>query len=367
MERIDHYRQLFLDNIPLLDVRAPIEFAGGAFPASCNLPLLNDDERHRIGICYKQQGQQAAIALGHELVSGARRDARITGWQQWLTQHPDGVLYCFRGGLRSQTVQQWLSAAGSEIALVSGGYKAMRRFLLSELDRLGSALPMLVLCGRTGCGKTRLIEQHPLALDLEGAAHHRGSAFGQRPGGQPVQINFENRLAVALLKLAEQQPGVVLIEDEGRLVGRCHVPVVLQQRIASSPRIVIEETLESRVAVTLEDYVIAPLAEYRQHFGDTIAFDKLSDALLTGLDKIRKRLGHTRHQELRTLLLHALSAQQRGDPTRHQHWLRPLLRDYYDPMYDYMLDKRQGQILFRGSRDQVADWLAQEAAARITD
>lgn len=365
MECISHYRQLFLDDTPLLDVRAPVEFAGGAFPTSDNLPLLDDDQRHRIGICYKQHGQQAAIALGHELVGGALRDARIAGWQRWLAQHRQGVLYCFRGGLRSQTVQQWLHDAGTDVPLVSGGYKAMRRFLLNTMERIGNDAPMRILCGRTGCGKTRLIEQHDKALDLEGAAHHRGSAFGGRPGGQPAQIDFENRLAVALLKLDAAQADNILIEDEGRLVGRCHVPLVLQQRIANSSRILIDEDLPSRVKVTLEDYVIGPLTEYRQHFGAEAAMARLGEQLLAGVDKIKKRLGSTRHAELRTLLSNALVAQQQGDPSQHEHWLTPLLRDYYDPMYDYMLAKRSGPIVFQGSRQQVSDWLAEQGNASI--
>ena len=127
------FARLFLDDVPLLDVRAPVEFNQGAFPLATNLPLLNDDERHRIGICYKEKGQAAAIELGHQLVGGDIRAARTHTWLDWCRQHPDGYLYCFRGGLRSQTVQQWLAEQGVQQPLVTGGYKAMRRFLLDTL------------------------------------------------------------------------------------------------------------------------------------------------------------------------------------------------------------------------------------------
>lgn len=258
MQRITDFRQLFLNDIPLLDVRAPVEFSGGAFPTSSNIPLLTDDERHQIGICYKQHGQQAAIALGQKLVSGAVRDARIAAWSRWVADHPEGVLYCFRGGLRSQTVQQWLAEAGVVIPLVSGGYKAMRRFLLEESERLIRDLPLVIVCGRTGTGKTRVIEALPNSIDLEGIAHHRGSAFGRRPGGQPSQIDFENRLAVALLKQSLPEYAQIVLEDESRLIGRCHLPLSLQERIKDGARILIDEDLDSRVNVTLEDYVLAP-------------------------------------------------------------------------------------------------------------
>ncbi len=360
MQRITDLPQLFLNDIPMLDVRAPVEFSGGAFPASNNIPLLNDDERQQIGICYKQNGQQAAIALGQQLVSGTVRDARIAAWSRWAAEHPDGVLYCFRGGLRSQTVQQWLDQVGVAIPLVSGGYKAMRRFLLEESERLIHNLPLAIVCGRTGTGKTRVIEALPNSIDLEGLAHHRGSAFGRRPGGQPSQIDFENRLAVALLKQSLPGHGQIVLEDESRLIGRCHLPFSLQERIKDGARILIEEDLDSRVDVTLEDYVLAPLAEYQQHFGDESALSQLGEELLAGLDRIQKRLGGVRHRELREVLVQALQQQtDHGNTEGHRRWIAPLLRDYYDPMYDYMLQQRHGPILFQGSRAEVQHWLLQ--------
>ena len=360
MEQVSDYRQLFASDIPLLDVRAPVEFAAGAFPLSTNLPLLDDDQRHRIGLCYKHQGQQAAIDLGHQLVGGEVRAARLAAWQDWVQRHPEGALYCFRGGLRSQTVQQWLHDAGTPIPLVRGGYKALRRFLLEQLDRQVRALPLVVVCGRTGTGKTRVIEALTHSIDLEGLAHHRGSAFGRRPGGQPSQIDFENRLAIALLKQAQAQPAQVAIEDESRLVGRCSLPVPLQERLRDGRRVLIEETLASRVDTTLEDYVVAPLQEYRQHFGEQQALPQLGEELLAGLDRIQRRLGGVRHRALREQLTAALAHQARtGEVEAHRPWIETLLRDYYDPMYDYMLERRHGPVLFRGDSAAVLAWLTQ--------
>lgn len=93
----DDYLSLFLNDTPLLDVRAPVEFEKGSFPNAVNAPLMNDEERHRVGICYKEQGQQAAIELGHQLVSGPVKAARIETWQRFAQRHPDGYLFCFRG------------------------------------------------------------------------------------------------------------------------------------------------------------------------------------------------------------------------------------------------------------------------------
>lgn len=97
---------------------------------------MQDDEREKVGTCYKNKGQEAAIALGHELVQGEVKQQRLAQWIEFTQQHPQGVLYCFRGGLRSKTVQTWLAQAGINYPRVEGGYKALRQFLISELERL---------------------------------------------------------------------------------------------------------------------------------------------------------------------------------------------------------------------------------------
>ncbi len=59
-----NYRELFLNDTPMIDLRAPIEFSQGAFPSAVSLPLMTDEERTLVGTCYKEQGQQKAIILG---------------------------------------------------------------------------------------------------------------------------------------------------------------------------------------------------------------------------------------------------------------------------------------------------------------
>lgn len=355
------FSDLFINNTPLLDLRAPLEFEKGAFPCASNIPLLDNQQRHDIGTCYAQQGQQAAINLGHQLINGAVREALISQWRQWHQQNPKGALYCFRGGLRSQTVQQWLHDAGIDMPLIKGGYKALRRFLLENFDRLINQQPLVILSGRTGTAKTRVIESISNSIDLEGLAHHRGSAFGRRPGGQPSQINFENTLSIELLKFYHRQnSGPLILEDESRLIGRCALPLSLQDKMKTAPRVMIEESLESRVQVTLEDYVLAPEKEYQSLYGAEDGFRLLSEALLNGLYRIRRRLGGDRYHSLKSELEFALHEHQRAQLTdAHQSWIRTLLADYYDPMYDYMLSKREGKPLFSGSRQAVRAWLEQ--------
>nr|HPQ97141.1 tRNA 2-selenouridine(34) synthase MnmH [Thiolinea sp.] len=212
---------------PLLDVRAPVEFAAGAFPGATNLPLMNDAEREAVGRCYKQAGQDAAIALGLEQVSGAVKTQRIAAWKTFLEALPaqDRVLYCFRGGLRSRIAQQWiLEHTGMACPRIKGGYKAMRRYLLDQLDVLPGRFQGWVLSGRTGSGKTRFLNGFRQQIDLEGLANHRGSAFGPNVTPQPTQIAFENALAIALLRQQDAGWQALLFEDESRNIGSVHLP-----------------------------------------------------------------------------------------------------------------------------------------------
>jgi tRNA 2-selenouridine synthase len=93
------YRRIFLYDVPILDTRAPLEFARGAFPCAVNVPLMNDEEREQVGRCYKASGQQAALELGHQLVRGSVKDQRVAAWKNFVAEHPQGYLYCFRVGL----------------------------------------------------------------------------------------------------------------------------------------------------------------------------------------------------------------------------------------------------------------------------
>lgn len=360
----DDYRSLFVDGVPLLDVRAPTEFAQGSFPNAINLPLLTDDERHAVGLTFNREGQAAAIAVGQVLVAGHTREARLQAWLDWYDRSPTGQLYCFRGGMRSGTVQRWLRDAGRPIPRVHGGYKAMRRFLLESLETNAAALPLALLCGRTGAGKTRVIEKLGQTVDLEGLARHRGSAFGRRPGGQPTQVDFENALAIRLLQLHARQeqsgPLPVVVEDESRLVGHRLIPPALYLQMKVAPRVLIEEPLEDRVQLILEDYVIRPLGEYACSHGERHALPRLAAELLGALDRIHNRLGGARHRDLRHTMETALAIHaETGDTRVHRGWIRELLCGYYDPLYDHALRIRDtpGPPLFVGSRQEVTSFL----------
>lgn len=357
------YAHLFLGGVALLDTRAPLEFTRGAFPQAHNLPLMTDDERAAVGTCYKERGQAAAIELGHSLVSGTLREGRTERWADFAKAHPDGYLYCFRGGLRSQIAQQWLCDAGVDYPRVSGGYKAMRQFLLTTLEAQSQAAEFMLVAGATGSGKTRAIETiHRVvdrAIDLEGLARHRGSAFGHLLVEQPTQIDFENALGVEMLKRA-QLPGPVFLEDEGRLIGRVALPETLCKRMEPASLLVIDEPLAARVQVLLEDYVFDLGERYRERHGE--AGPRLHrERLHSDLLRIRKRLGGERQQRVAALLDRAFDEQEAGGGSdAHRAWIAILLGEYYDPMYEYQMSRRTGQRLLVASRDAVVEFACEQ-------
>lgn len=367
----DLIRSLFLQNIPLMDVRAPIEFSQGAFPCAVNYPLMDDKERHEVGVRYKQQGQEAAIKLGNKLVSGDVKEQRIAQWQAFAKEHPDGYLYCFRGGLRSRTTQQWLQESGVELPLVNGGYKAMRRVLIDELEQSITDSQFVILGGKTGTGKTWLLKELTGAIDLEGFAHHRGSSFGRFPDGQPTQINFENNLSIALMKNRSRGINQFWLEDEGRLIGSLSLPQSLQQKMKESPLVLLEEDLQYRISITLKDYVIDLESYYRTYYkqdykqknrhtknDSTLENDEpfklFSSYLLESLARIKKRLGGERYWKVEQQMQDALNEQKNsGNIELHRIWIESLLTTYYDPMYEYQLENKQQQLIFRGSSHEI--------------
>ena len=359
------YRDIFLNDRPMMDTRAPVEFLKGAFPGVVNLPLMTDIERQRIGTCYKQQGQQAAIVLGHQLVSGDTKAQRIQAWAEFATAHPDGVLYCFRGGLRSQIVQQWLKdEAGIDYPRVGGGYKAMRTFLLDTVEQAVVQCDLVLLGGMTGTGKTEVLTQLGNSLDLEGYANHRGSSFGKRATGQPSNIDFENLLAVDVLKKRAAGIEQFVLEDESRMVGSCALPLPLYQRMQQVPMVWLEDSLERRVERILRDYVINLCGEFVAVHGDE-GFPLFCERLLGSLNNIHKRLGGDRHRRLLQIMEAALAEQATsGAVDLHRGWIEGLLREYYDPMYVFQREKKGGRIEFAGEQGAVLEYLRERAARK---
>ena len=357
LKTVNNFKELVLEDTPLIDVRAPIEFEKGAFKNAVNLPLMNNEERRLIGIRYKNNGNEAALKLGYKLVSGDIKKARVDAWIEFIKQNPNAVVYCFRGGQRSQIVQRWLKEKGVDVARIEGGYKAFRGYLIEQLDNMQGQFKPVRLGGRTGSGKTILLHKLQNSIDLEGLANHRGSAFGKHISPQPTQINFENSLAYELLHKINKNYKTLVFEDEGKNIGRVYLPQKLYEFINNSGLILLDTPLEKRIEITFNEYVVDELVEYQKLFKSR-AIEFWSTNMLDRIDKIERRLGGKRYKEIREFFNLALKEHiNSGNLEKHKLWIEPLLVKYYDPMYDYQISKKEKNILFRGGEDEVIEYL----------
>ncbi|MCF7848022.1 MAG: tRNA 2-selenouridine(34) synthase MnmH [Kiritimatiellales bacterium] len=352
------FHRIVVEDVPLIDVRAPVEFAAGAFPNAVNLPLMNDEERRLVGICYKQKGQAAAIALGHELVCGAVKESRIATWKAFVDEHSHALMYCFRGGMRSQLSQDWAEeAVGRDIPRLEGGYKAFRNYLINHLDPAHLKSIPSVLGGRTGSGKTLLLERLENAVDLEALANHRGSSFGRFINPQPTQIDFENSLVWALIQHEVAGHRHMMVEDEGRHIGSRYLPTLLVKHFSEADVVLLETPLAERVQITFDEYVSAAQSTFTQVYGAEGLFRWLED-IRGSLQRIRKLLGGERLKRANRLLQDAYDHQlAAGDSSAHKGWIELLLVEYYDPMYDYQLEQKRKKIVFQGPADAVLEYI----------
>ena len=358
---IDGFRSIVTQSRPLIDTRAPVEFTKGSFPDAVNLPLMNNKEREEVGITYKKQGNEAAVSLGHQLISGAIREARVQAWIDFIRTHPDAYLFCWRGGQRSQIAQQWIKEEGITIPRLRGGYKAFRNYLIGESIRLAKAKEIIIIGGRTGSGKTLLLEKLEGVIDLEGLAHHRGSSFGRHATPQPTQIGFENALAYAQIQHDAAGHHQLIIEDESRNVGQCYIPHDVFDTFQQGKVILLEASLEKRIEITYNEYILTAQADYEHHHAKGTTPYTWIEVMRHNFDRIRKRLGYENHQRL---LIHLNSAwehqEHTGDPTEHRRWIRELLEHYYDPMYDYQIERKRDRIVFRGDEEAVIEYLRRQ-------
>ncbi|MGB1238101.1 MAG: tRNA 2-selenouridine(34) synthase MnmH [Pseudomonadales bacterium] len=357
MQSSNDYLSIILQDTPLLDVRAPIEHQKGTVNSALNIPLMSDNEREAVGTCYKEQGQDAAIALGRKLVTPQLQRSRSEQWNTFCKTHPEGLLFCFRGGLRSRITQQWIAETGIDYPYVEGGYKALRRFLIDELEKNVHKIPMTLISGRTGSGKTRLLSELDHSIDLEGLANHRGSSFGAAVAEQPSQINFENAVSSALLKQLHTHSNTVHLEDEGRLIGSLSMPIALRDKMITLPRITLETPMQQRVQFAVEDYILDLLAQLEKQHPEDEAFAALGERHRNSLFRIRKRMGPERYTQACELLESGLKQHRDQNSTAGYHaFIELLLAQYYDPMYDYQMSKRQGKSEFSGDWQAVIDY-----------
>jgi tRNA 2-selenouridine synthase len=334
--------------LSVIDVRSEGEYEKAHFDRTVNIPILSNVHRHEVGLRYKNEGSEAAKALGHQLVSGEYKDALIRRWCEEIKRHPEApaVLFCWRGGLRSRIAQEWVFQHGHAVLRVEGGYKALRHEALKALE---NPLPFVVLSGMTGSGKTRLLHRLRRMVDLEALAHHRGSAFGAHFGDpQPQQATFENRLAQVLCRVA---PDYVL-EDESPNIGRCHIPDHFYARMVTAPMVQIETSSRQRALAIYQEYVQLPLVH-------RMGLEELERSFLRNLERIRNKLGGLEYDRIKQLLSRAFAIDTMTEEGREAHvdWIERLLSVYYDKQYLYSLSLKSRKTLFQGPWEDCLDFL----------
>ena len=298
---------------PILDARSEGEFAQSHILGAINLPILNNKDRKVVGTIYKQEGSENAVLKGFELVGP--RFHEIIKEAISLVPSRKVIVYCWRGGMRSQILSWLLSMAGFEVHRLHGGYKVYRGYTF-QLVR--SDFKLLVLGGKTGTGKTvilkHLTQMGEQVIDLESIANHKGSAFGGiGQENQPSVEQFENLLAENLSTLNSQKP--IWVENESRSIGCDVIPTEFFHQMQTAPLIEIEKSDENRIAHIKKEYAKLPENE-----------------LIEAVKKLRKRLGIQRMHE-------AIEAIQNQ---KHEEWIKNLLV-YYDAGYAHGMKRQKNQ------------------------
>ncbi|MDQ3292810.1 MAG: tRNA 2-selenouridine(34) synthase MnmH [Bacteroidota bacterium] len=294
-------------NTPVLDVRAPKEFSEGHIPGAQSLPLFTDEERKQVGTTYKQINKEQAILLGLDLF-GPKMSAMVRQAEQ-LAPGKEVMLHCWRGGMRSAGVAWLLDLAGFKVNLLRDGYKAFRRTISQTFAQ---PLPLVVLGGLTGSGKTEILQelqkQGEHVIDLEKLAQHRGSAFGSIGlQAQPTVEQFENDLGLTLLQF--QSSNRIWIEDENSVIGRINLPPSLYNQMQQAPLIKLEIPKNARIQKLANDYRTADKTLLQQ-----------------AIERIKKRLGGLAYKE-------ALEAIEASDIEK----MVEIALVYYDKAYAYQL------------------------------
>jgi len=246
-----------LDSFDLvIDVRSPAEFALDHIPGAVNFPVLSNDERAQIGTLYKQISPFAAKKLGAALVSKNIAE-HIENHLLELPREWRPLIYCWRGGERSGAFTHILNRIGWKAMQLEGGYQGFRRTVIEGLEADAKAFTFQVICGMTGSGKTRVLQEIGTLglqiLDLEGLAVHRGSVLGNEPDiDQPSQKGFETALWNALRTLDRAKP--VVVESESKKVGGLHIPDALMEKIRNGACIELRSSTQTRVSWLIREY-----------------------------------------------------------------------------------------------------------------
>jgi tRNA 2-selenouridine synthase len=241
----------------IIDARSHAEWALDHLPGALSFPALSNEERVTVGTLYKQTSGFEAKKVGAAMV--ARNIARYL--EEAFHDKPKNwrpLIYCWRGGSRSGAFTHILRQIGWDAVQLEGGYKRWRSQVVSDLAQMPTAFSFIAVCGRTGSGKSRLLDAlahlGAQVLDLERLAEHKGSVLGDLPNQpQPTQKQFETRIWQALSLFNAAQP--VFVEAESKKIGLLRVPDALIEQMWAGQCVELVTSKPMRVELLCDDYV----------------------------------------------------------------------------------------------------------------
>lgn len=316
-------KQIFADeflklaeHLPVIDVRTPAEWEQGHIPGSINIPLFSNEERVLVGTRYKKAGKEFAVELGLELVGPKMID--FVRQAKKVAKEKKVLVHCWRGGMRSASMAWLFETAGLEANTLIGGYKSYRKYIR---EQFAEPAKLIVLGGFTGSGKTDILKAIELAgeqfLDIEGIAHHKGSAFGTI--GQLPQLSnehFENKLAQAWLKFDRSKR--IWVEDESRNLGINGIPDPLFQQMRTAKLWRINIPKEERIKRLVKEYAFIDKA-----------------MMVDSVHKIERKLGGLKTKQC----LDAIAQEDYA-------FVADITLDYYDKGYAFGNSKRAAGSIF---------------------
>lgn len=309
--------------LTFIDVRSEKEFQDAALPGSLNIPLFTNEERHEIGLIYKQISKKAAMERGLTIVS-AKLPEFVGKFEKLKSKK---VVYCWRGGMRSKTTATVLSLMGIHVYRLFGGIRAYRTWVVQTLEAFEVMPKFVVINGYTGTGKTKILnklsEQDYPVMDLEGMAQHRGSIFGQIGLTPNNQKTFESLLVHELIRLKKRS--FILLEAESKRIGKAVLPEFISNAKQAGTVLMIEMPLEQRVKHIIEDY--EPV--------------KNKAVCLDAFMRIKKKI----HTPIANQIHHYLLIND------FEQAVSLLLKHYYDERYHHKMEQYDNQFTLIKARD----------------
>lgn len=342
INRIDIQKALSIKDAVMIDVRSPKEFNEDTIPGAINIPILSDEEREQVGYLYKQVNREKAKESGLQYASN-----KLVDFYKEIKSISDSkkapVLFCYRGGMRSSSVATIMDIMSLRVYVLEGGYKSYRSYVMDNLPTFAEKFKFIVLHGYTGVGKTKLLNdlenKDMQVIDIEGLAKNSGSVFGSLA----YKSNSNSQKAFESLLLRNYQTlesNIVFTESESKRVGRVILPDFMFNDMENGYHVLIKTNMKNRVKNIMEDYV-------------DIDIPDRNNKIVAAINKLRKRLGNDKVDEL-------IQEVNTGD---YSSAIVALMVDYYDPLYEYSINKveQYDLIIEYDDKNQAVDELIEFA------